>query len=57
MEMKLINVTHWSLRKETPVEEEGGESFTWDPGVVASVADLISLMSTETQDDSDLGLL
>lgn len=31
--------------------------FSWDPGVVASVADLISLMSTETQDDSDLGLL
>lgn len=57
MEMKLINVTHWGLSKETPVEEEGGESFTWDPSVVASVADLISLMSTETQDDSDLGLL
>lgn len=56
--MKLINVTHWGLSKETPVEEEGGESyFTWDPGVVASVADLISLLSTETQDDSDLGLL
>lgn len=33
------------------------EDFTWDPGVVTSVDDLISLMSTETQDNSDLGLL
>lgn len=33
------------------------EGLTWDPGVVASVADLISLMSAETQGDSDLGPL
>lgn len=49
------------LEQETPEEEVGRgeplESFARDPGVVASVADLVSLTSTETQDNSGLGLL
>lgn len=59
--MELINITHWALSKETPVEEGGRgeplEAFAWDPGVKAPVADLMSLTSTETQDNSGPGLL
>lgn len=36
---------------------EALESFAQDPGVVASVSDLISLNSIETQDNSGLRLL
>lgn len=51
--MKLLNVTHGGMSKETLVEEERrgklfGE-FAWDLGVLASATGLISFTSTETQ--------